>query len=45
MLASEVGLSAAKVDFLFTQICNEANGEINVHMWLEHIFEDHDNPL
>ena len=45
MAAMEVGLSFAKVDSLFVELANEANGEIDLGMWLAKIYEDDDNPI
>jgi hypothetical protein len=45
MAAMEVGLSFAKVDSLFVELASEANGEIDLAMWLAKIYEDDDNPI
>lgn len=42
---NEVGLTAAKIDSLFTTLCSEANGEIDLNCWQARIYEDQDNPL
>ena len=41
----DIGLSAACIDSLFTLLVNEANGELDLNMWLARIYEDGDNPL
>lgn len=41
----EVGLSAAKIDSLFSALVAEANGEIDLNSWLARIYEDQDNPI
>ena len=42
---NELGLSAVKVDSLYTALCVEANGEIDWNMWKSRIYHDGDNPL
>lgn len=42
---NEMGLTAAKVDSLFTVLCSEANGEIDFNAWSARIYEDGENPL
>lgn len=41
----ELGLSAAQVDMLFTLLVSEANGDLDLNMWLSRVYEDGDNPL
>lgn len=41
----EVGLSAAQTDALFASLVSEANGKLNVNMWLSRVYDDGENPL
>lgn len=45
LITLEVGLSAAQTDALFALLVSEAQGSLDVNMWLSRIFEDGDNPL
>jgi len=45
LITLDVGLSAAQTDSLFALLVNEANGSLDVNMWLSRIFEDGDNPI
>lgn len=45
MATCEVGLSAAKIDSLYSALVSEANGEVDLNMWLARIYEDGDNPI
>lgn len=45
LIVNNVGLSAAQIDSLYTLLASEANGELDLNMWLSRIYEDGDNIL
>jgi len=45
LITLDVGLTAAQTDALFASLVSEANGLLEVNMWLSRIYDDGDNPL
>lgn len=37
---NEMGMTAARIDSLFTVLCSEANGEVDFNCWSSRIYED-----